>query len=45
MGVDEFMDMARTTVNLLGNCVATTVVSHWEGEKLSPDFQKGHGPA
>lgn len=41
MGVDEFMDMARTTINLLGNCVATTVVAHWEGEKLSPEFQKG----
>lgn len=41
MGVDEFMDMARTTVNLTGNCVATTVVAHWEGEKLSPEFQKG----
>jgi Na+/H+-dicarboxylate symporter len=39
MGVDEFMDMARTSVNLLGNCVATTVVSHWENEKLSPEFQ------
>ncbi len=42
MGVDEFMDMARTTVNLLGNCVATTVVSHWEGEKLTSEFQHGH---
>jgi Na+/H+-dicarboxylate symporter len=40
MGVDEFMDMARTSVNLLGNCVATAVVSHWENEKLSPDFQQ-----
>lgn len=39
MGVDEFMDMARTTVNLLGNCVATTVVSRWEGEELSREFQ------
>lgn len=39
MGVDEFMDMARTTVNLFGNCVATTVVSRWEGEQLSPAFQ------
>ena len=38
LGVDEFMDMARTTVNLLGNCVATTVVSRWEGEKLVPEF-------
>lgn len=40
LGVDEFMDMARTTVNLLGNCVATTVISRWEGEKLSPEFSK-----
>ncbi len=38
LGVDEFMDMARTTVNLLGNCVATTVVSRWEGESLSSEF-------
>lgn len=40
MGVDEFMDMARTSVNLLGNCVATTVVSRWEGDELSPEFQR-----
>jgi proton glutamate symport protein len=39
MGVDEFMDMARTSVNLLGNCVATTVISRWENEVLHPDFQ------
>jgi len=40
LGVDEFMDMARTTVNLLGNCVATLVISRWEGESLDPKFQK-----
>jgi proton glutamate symport protein len=40
IGVDEFMDMARTAVNLLGNCVATTVVSRWEGESLAPEFQR-----
>jgi proton glutamate symport protein len=39
IGVDEFMDMARTTVNLLGNCVATTVVAKWEKEPLSSEFQ------
>ncbi len=39
MGVDEFMDMARTAVNLFGNCVATAVVSRWEGEKLKPEFR------
>ena len=38
MGVDEFMDMARTSVNLLGNCVATTVVARWEGESLNSEF-------
>jgi proton glutamate symport protein len=31
-GVDALMDMARTSVNLLGNCLATTVVARWEGE-------------
>jgi proton glutamate symport protein len=30
--VDEFMDMARTMVNLVGNCLATAVVGRWEGE-------------
>ena len=38
LGVDEFMDMARTTVNMFGNCVATTVVSRWEGETLNPEY-------
>jgi proton glutamate symport protein len=32
IGIDELMDMARTTTNVLGNCVATTVVARWEGE-------------
>lgn len=32
MGVDELMDMARTTVNLVGNCLATAVMARWEGE-------------
>lgn len=32
IGVDELMDMARTTVNLAGNCLATAVVARWEGE-------------
>jgi proton glutamate symport protein len=32
IGVDELMDMARTTVNLIGNCLATAVVARWEGE-------------
>jgi len=32
IGVDELMDMARTTVNLVGNCLATAVMARWEGE-------------
>ncbi|MBC7397694.1 MAG: cation:dicarboxylase symporter family transporter [Bdellovibrionales bacterium] len=40
LGVDEFMDMARTAVNLLGNCVATVVVSRWENEVLDPRFTR-----
>lgn len=35
MGVDEFMDMARTAVNLFGNCVATAVLNRWENKSLS----------
>ena len=31
-GVDELMDMGRTSVNVLGNCLATVVVARWEGE-------------
>lgn len=31
LGIDQILDMGRTTVNLIGNCVATTVVARWEG--------------
>ncbi len=36
LGVDTLMDMARTSVNLLGNCLATAVVAKWEGHDLTP---------
>jgi proton glutamate symport protein len=35
LAVDELMDMARTSVNLLGNCLATAVVARWEGIDLN----------
>jgi proton glutamate symport protein len=35
LGVDAIMDMARTAVNVLGNCLATAVVARWEGCQLS----------
>jgi Na+/H+-dicarboxylate symporter len=34
LGVDALMDMCRTSVNVLGNCVASTVVARWEGIDL-----------
>lgn len=40
IGVDELMDMARTTVNLVGNCLATAVVARWEGEYPSKEAEK-----
>jgi proton glutamate symport protein len=30
LGVDVFMDMARTTVNVVGNCLASAVLARWE---------------
>lgn len=30
LGIDQILDMGRTTVNLVGNCVATAVVAKWE---------------
>ncbi|MBF0313595.1 MAG: dicarboxylate/amino acid:cation symporter [Oligoflexia bacterium] len=31
LGVDEVMDMARTTINVFGNCLASAVIAKWEG--------------
>lgn len=31
-GIDELMDMARTSVNVIGNTLASCVVARWEGE-------------
>jgi proton glutamate symport protein len=32
LGVDVLMDMARTAINVTGNCLATVVVAKWEKE-------------
>ncbi len=32
LGIDALMDMARTSINVMGNCVASAVVARWEGE-------------
>ena len=31
-GIDQLMDMGRTAVNVLGNCLACVVIARWEGE-------------
>jgi proton glutamate symport protein len=44
LGIDELMDMARTSVNVIGNCLATAVIAKWEGkfgkEIASPVIQE-----
>jgi proton glutamate symport protein len=32
LGIDALMDMARTSINVFGNCLASAVVARWEGE-------------
>ena len=34
LGVDAFMDMARTMVNVVGNCLAAAVMARWDGVAL-----------
>jgi len=48
LGVDALLDMARTSVNVLGNCLACVVVARWEGEfddRKAADFALGVGKA
>ena len=39
LGVDELMDMARTAVNVVGNCLATVVIAKWEGAFRNDEWQ------
>jgi proton glutamate symport protein len=41
LGIDELMDMARTSVNVIGNCLATVVVARWEGQFPARDRPAG----
>ncbi len=36
LGIDELMDMGRTSLNVIGNCLATCAVARWEGELGEP---------
>lgn len=40
LGVDVFMDMGRSAINFLGNCLATLVIARWEGVR----FRAGKTP-
>jgi proton glutamate symport protein len=42
LGVDELMDMGRTTVNVIGNCLAAVVMGRWEGEFNPAASLAGH---
>lgn len=42
LGVDALIDMARTAVNVIGNCLASAVIARWEGELPSSSGQNGH---
>ncbi|KQZ34672.1 dicarboxylate/amino acid:cation symporter [Duganella sp. Root1480D1] len=37
LGIDHFLDMARSATNVVGNSIATAVVAKWEGELTSTD--------
>ncbi|WP_296001546.1 dicarboxylate/amino acid:cation symporter [Rugamonas sp.] len=36
IGIDHFLDMARSATNVIGNAIATAVVAKWEGELSNP---------
>jgi len=41
LGIDQLMDMGRTAVNVIGNCLATVVIARWEGEFQQEDLARG----
>jgi proton glutamate symport protein len=45
LGIDELMDMARTSVNVIGNCLATAVIARWEGQFQDSGAQGAPGSA
>ena len=48
LAIDQFLDMGRTATNVLGNAVATSVITKWEGmlqPPLDPDAEDPHAPS
>ena len=48
LAIDQFLDMGRTATNVVGNAVATSVITKWEGMLEVPepaDMERPHAPA
>jgi proton glutamate symport protein len=45
LGVDELLDMGRTAVNVVGNCLATAVIARWEKQWDPASIAVSRGPA
>jgi len=48
LAIDQFLDMGRTATNVLGNAVATSVITKWEGmlqPPFDPDLEDPHAPS
>jgi Na+/H+-dicarboxylate symporter len=48
LAIDQFLDMGRTATNVLGNAVATSVITKWEGmlqPPFDPDAEDPHAPS
>jgi Na+/H+-dicarboxylate symporter len=48
LAIDQFLDMGRTATNVVGNAVATSVITKWEGmlEVIEPaEMELRHAPA
>ncbi len=48
LAIDQFLDMGRTCTNVLGNSVATAVITKWEGmlqPSMDPDADEPHAPS
>jgi Na+/H+-dicarboxylate symporter len=43
LGIDQILDMGRSATNVVGNAVATAVISKWEQKGLSPTLSEGEG--
>ncbi|HEY0061704.1 MAG TPA: dicarboxylate/amino acid:cation symporter [Telluria sp.] len=44
LGIDHFLDMARSATNVIGNGIATAVVAKWEGELSDPSKDPATAP-